>query len=434
MPAVKLSYEQGMAMLDPAPSVGVVAGYGSGKTFLSVHKCMDSLFNFPGVPVAYAAPTYPLINDIFYPAVEEHLTEQGIAYDINRGRNVIQIPYLGNIICRSMSNPGKLVGWEAGLIVTDEFDVLPSPTAHEAWKKLKARCRYKYPKFSKKVQKKLGRKRQQNQMFAVSTPEGFKAFYDLFKREPAPGTSLHHMTTYANLKNLPEDYIREMIRNYPREYIRAYIMGQFTNLASGRVWRNYDRELNRTKRKAVKNEPLIIGMDFNVGRGCAIIYVRGKKEGNYEKLYAVDEIFNSFDTPDTIKIIRERYPKNPVTVIPDATGKNRKSVNATTSDIALLKEAKFRVIANNSNPNVKDRVAAHNARLCDGFGVRWVYVNDKKCPNYADALEQQSYDENTGMPEKGIGKFDDLTDAGSYPTANLWPVRSLGSITRELIL
>lgn len=431
MPKVKLSWEQGAALLDQSPSVGVVAGYGSGKTYLALAKIFDLLFTNPGVPVAYAAPSYPLISDIFYPALEEHCITHGIAYDINRGRNVVSIPYLGNIICRSMSNPGKLVGWEAGAIILDEFDVLPIKVAHEGWKKLKARARYKYPKYSKRKQKETGKKRRFNQMFAVSTPEGFRAFYDLFKREPVPGSSLHHMTTYANLKNLPEDYIQELLRNYPREYIKAYIMGQFTNLTTGRVWKRYDRRENRTGRRVRGKEPLLVGMDFNVGRGCAVIYVGDLKDK--EKLYAVDEVFNSFDTPDTIKILQSRYPDNPVTVIPDATGKNRKSVNATTSDLALLKLAGYRLMVNNSNPNIKDRVAATNSRFCDPFGVRKLFVNDKRCPNYADALEQQSYDEN-GMPEKGIGKFDDLTDAGSYPIAKLWPIRKVISTTQELII
>ena len=454
---VIMTHQQGQPLFDISKSIGVVAGFGSGKSHLGMIKCFDSLFRFPGVPVCYAAPTYPLISDIFYPAVEKHCREHGIAYNINRGRNVINLPYLGNILCRSISNPDMIIGWEAGLIVPDEFDLLPTETAKQVWKKLKGRLRYKYPKIPKKDRDRYqGLKRWPNQMFAISTPEGFKAFYDLFKREPIPGSSLHHMTTYANIRNLPEGYIEEMMQNYPPEMVMAYIMGQFTNMRTGRVWKSYDRKDNRSNHVVMGKEPLIVGMDFNVGRGCAIVYgerfsrsirqevdiVEKIRHGFYRKanivephlkLVGMDEVFNSFDTPDTIRVLKERYPGNPITVIPDASGKSRKSINATQSDISLLKENGFRVLVNNSNPNIKDRVTAMNTRLCNMVGERNLYINDKRCHHFADGLEQQSYDEN-GMPEKGIGKFDDLTDAGTYPVAKLYPVRKINSQTKELIL
>ena len=138
------------------------------------------------------------------------------------------------------------------------------------------------------------------------------------------------MSTYSNLSNLPDDYIDELKETYPANLIDAYINGIFVNLTSMPVWMNFDRRWNCAFEKVEGSEALHIGMDFNVGRGCAIIYVF--RDG---LPVAVDEIINSYDTPATIRIIKQRYPNNPIIIYPDASGKSRKSVNATESDISL---------------------------------------------------------------------------------------------------
>lgn len=52
------------------------------------------------------------------------------------------------------------------------------------------------------------------------------------------------------------------------------------------------------------NEPLYIGLDFNVGKMSAIVHVRRNNQ-----IHAVEEIVNGHDTPDMIRQIRERYWK-----------------------------------------------------------------------------------------------------------------------------
>lgn len=71
------------------------------------------------------------------------------------------------------------------------------------------------------------------------------------------------------------------------------------------------------------NDVLHVGMDFNVTKMAAVVYVR-----RGEHMHAVDEFFNLFDTPAMIEAIQERYPNHEVAVYPDASGENRKSSNA----------------------------------------------------------------------------------------------------------
>jgi hypothetical protein len=413
----ELSVPQSKVYRSQAKSVGCVAGYGSGKTDIALIRLFSTMMENPGYDMLYLAPTFPLVKDIWYPKTEEFLEELGIKYTINKQENVIHVHGLGSVFCRTMEHPGRIIGFEVLDAFLDELDVLPMDKALEVWRKAKARCRQKCPN-------------KRNQMFVTTTPEGFKATHELFLKNPVPGSELIQMSTYSNAHNLPDDYIDELRANYPEQLIEAYINGQFVNLVAMPVWGSYSRELNNSKETVTNNDTtLVVGMDFNVGRGCAVIYVWR----NGDELHAVDEIFNSYDTPDTIRVLKDRYRSKNIIVYPDASGSSRKSVNATTSDIALLKEAGYIVKKDSKNPAIKDRVTATNARFCNGKFERKLFVNSKNCVQFADALEQQVYD-NNGLPQKGEGKNDDITDAGSYPVAALFPVKKPKTKQMEMSL
>lgn len=428
----RLTKPQSKAFVSTAKSIGVCAGFGSGKTKVALEKAMNLLFEYPGVPVAYGAPTYDLINSIWYPAVEKWCEDAGVKYEINKGKNIITFPGLGTMICRSLNNPSRLVGWECGSAILDEFDILPTDQAKEAWRKMKARCRVKYPKFKRQRDKERfgGKKRHPNQMFAVSTPEGFKAFYELFEEDPIKGSQLIRMSTYSNAHNLPEDYIEELLANYPPQLVKAYIMGHFVNLTQGAVYPNFDRGRNDTKREIQENDELHIGMDFNVDKMAATVSVFDYEKS--ERLVAndygilekkeilrpvprtVDELYKIHDTPRMIIALKERYnvKKHPIFIYPDASGQNRNSANASQTDITLLRDAGFKVVVNDSNPFVKDRILSVNAMFENAKGEIRAKVNTRKCPKLTKCLEQQIYAPD-GTPEKKKD-VDHLPDSYGY--------------------
>lgn len=432
MAKVRLSKPQSRAFRSIAKSVGVCAGYGSGKTKIALEKAFQLLHEFPGVPVAYGAPTYDLINSIWYPAVEENCIRHGIKYDINKSKNIITLPGLGTMICRSLSNPSKIVGWECGTAILDEFDILNTEAAKEGWRKMKARCRFKYPKFkAQRDRERFGRKHHPNQMFAVSTPEGFKAFYEFFEEEPLAGSQLIRMTTHSNQKNLPDDYISELMSQYPPQLIKAYLMGIFVNLTQGAVYPNFNRDTNSTDRVITKYDTdLHIGMDFNVTKMAATFSVIDyypkqvqlyndyglpyMKTVKVPEVSIVDEFYKLHDTPSMIDAIKEKYdPKKfALNVYPDASGKSRKSVDASKSDIGLLRDAGFNVIVNEKNPFVKDRVLSTNAMYENGLGERRLKINTKKAPKTTKCVEQQVYTDQ-GVPDKKRD-IDHLPDTIGY--------------------
>ncbi len=396
---VDLTIPQSEFFLDESEYVAAVAGFGAGKTYVAITKVLSLIFKYPTIDQAYLAPSYPLIKSVFYPRVAGILTSMGRQFRINKVDHEISIRGHGRIICRTMEDPDKIVAWEVGSALMDEFDLLPSEKGVRVMNKVSARCRQKYPDGSK------------NQKLITTTPEGFKATYNLFKKKPLKDSKLVQMSTESNRHNLPENYIESRREQYPAQLIDAYLDGKFVNLTSGTVYYAFDRKTHNTKYIARPRETLHIGMDFNVYKMAAITHI--KRDGI---IYAVDELIDLRDTSDMIKEIKERYDGHPIIIYPDSSGKSVSSKGATLSDIKLLKDAGFRLKYKSTNPRIRDRVMAVNT----AYEKQSYFINTKKCPIYTDCIEQQSYDKN-GVPEKD-GILDNPLDAGGYCIYWLMPI------------
>ena len=386
----------------------LVAGFGSGKTEGLIKRAIKLKLEYLPLNQAYYLPTYDLVNTIAFPRFEEALQEYGMIEGVHYKtvkNNTPKIKYAGggSTIFRTMDRPGRIIGYEVADSFVDELDTLKEKDAADVWRRIMSRNRQKKPDGSA------------NTIAVGTTPEGFKFVYDKWKKNPPSDEyQLIRASTYSNAKNLPENYIQDLLNDYPSNLIQAYLEGHFVNLTSGSVYSNYDRVLNRTPIIPQTNDAIHWGMDFNVGKMAAVGFVQ--REYNP---HAATEIMNVLDTPAMIKAIKARYPNNQHFIYPDATGGSRKSVNASQSDIALLQQAGFNVLNNPANPAVKDRILAMNIMLA-GCSRGKMYVNDTACPTFADALEKQAYDEK-GEPDKTSG-FDHPNDAGGYFIAYRYPI------------
>jgi len=383
-----------------------VAGYGSGKTFVgSVDICKNFLQN-PGMNQGYFAPTYPQIRDIFYPTIEEVASLMQMSVEIKESNKEVHFytgkQYRGTCICRSMERPQSIIGFKIAHALIDEIDVLTEERATTAWRKIIARMRYM---------------NAQNTIDLTTTPEGFLFTYKTFVKalrenpEMKARYAIIQASTYDNEKNLPVDYIPSLVEAYPKELIAAYLNGQFVNMKSGTVYYAFDRRENNSKEVIKKKEPLKIGMDFNVQHMAATVYII-RKNG----WHAVNELKEIFDTPAMILELKHKFPDHHITVYPDASGDSRKSNNASTSDIKLLRDASFSIKVNKSNPYIKDRVMAVNKK----FQEKTLWVNVDACPTIATCLEQQNYGLD-GLPNKSSG-HDHQNDATGYPIAHEFPI------------
>lgn len=380
--------------------IGLCSGFGGGKTFSAARKAVQLAVLNPGVDGIVTEPTFPLLVQVMFPELITALNFFGIPFKFNKVESIFYCQINGKetrIICGSMENYNRLIGINAAWCVCDEFDTAKMDVAYAAYMKL------------------LGRLRKGNtrQMVIVSTPEGFRAMHRIFVTEMDESKRLIQAKTTDN-HYLPQDYIDTMRAQYPEQLIDAYINGQFVNLTSGTVYYAYKRQQSNSNETIQPNETLYIGQDFNVGKMASTIYVK-----RFNEWHAVAELTDLFDTPDVIRVIKERWADKGHRIImyPDASGKARKSNSASISDIALFQQAGFEVRVKSTNPAVKDRVLAMNKALESGV----VKVNAKECPVTARGLEQQAYDKN-GEPDKSSG-VDHQNDATSYVIAYELPVR-----------
>ncbi len=379
-------------------------GFGTGKSEAMANQAIMDASHSASALIALYEPTYDLVRLIMAPRIQEKLAEYGISHTYNKSENIIYThgSQFGDFILRTLDNPARIVGYESYRSHVDEIDTLKSEHAEAAWNKIVARNRQK----PKDIEKPF------NRVSAYTTPEGFRFAH---KRWVVNASEDYQMVQASTLTNpfLPEDYVDSLRATYPAELIEAYIDGKFVNLASGTVYKSFDRAANRSTETIREGEPLFIGCDFNVTRQAATVYV--KRKGGAE-WHAVDELVDMYDTPDMCKIIKERYEGHRITIYPDASGNSRKSVDASKSDIALLEQAGFSVRANKTNPPVRNRILAMNK----AFDAGCLYVNDVRCPTVTRCLEQQAYDKN-GEPDKGSGN-DHQNDATGYPIAYEMPV------------
>ncbi len=400
---VKLLNHQYEVLADTETKIiGLVGGYGNGKTYTACRKAIQLSFLNAGFTGIITEPTYPMLRDIFIPEMKQALEEWGIKYKFNASNSIFLLDINGKetkLICMSMENVERLVGINAAFVICDEFDTSKPEIAYKAYNKL------------------LGRLRSGNvrQFIITTTPEGFRATYRIFVEEKADNKRLIKAKTSDN-KYLPPDFIETLEQQYPPNLLKAYLDGEFINLTSGTIFDYFDRKRHNTDIIENDSEALYISQDFNIGCCVSTVYVKRLING-IVKLIQVYEI-ESYDTKAIITNIKHTYPNRVINMYPDASSKHRET-SASETDLQMLRGAGFNVFVNGRNPSVRDRIVITN----NCFDKDIVLVNVNRCPKTAKAYEQHSYDEK-GQPMKfnGAGTVDDFTDAATYILAYLFPI------------
>ena len=375
--------------------LAISAGYGAGKTRALCAKTLALSILNQGFIGCVMEPTGPLIRDIWLNDFDDFLEHYEIPFTFRSSPLPEYILHLPGgdtkILCRSFENYSRIIGLNLAFCLADEIDTAGA-VATKAFPKI------------------LGRLRSGNirQFAAASTPEGFKWLYNEFGSPNAlarPDRKLIKMKTTDN-PHLPPDFIDRLKANYDPSLLKAYLDGEFVNLNTGTVYDRFDRDKHVIKSFDYDyDEPLHIGVDFNVGNMSAVIAVK-----TADRLIVIDEISNGHDTDAIGKEVNRRYPNRVIYAYPDASGGNR-STNATRTDIEILAGYGFRNQSPKANPPVRDRVAAMQAALENGKGEVRIQIT-QNCKRVIECLELQSYTEK-GEPDKDAG-YDHMNDAMGY--------------------
>lgn len=363
----------------------------------------------------YAAPTFKQAKRVFWRRLKQAIPASWRAGKPNETECSITLK-TGHIIrVVGLDSYDNLRGSGLFFILIDEWADCPYEAWEEVIRPMLSTCKFVVD----------GIQYVGGHALRIGTPKGFNHCYDSYLdgqgREPD-----HRSWLYTSLDggNVPPEEIEAARRKMDPRTFRQEYEASFENY-QGVIYYCFDRRLNHTDEVVQKSDELHIGLDFNIEKMAAVVYVL---RDNLPR--AVDELMKVFDTQAMIDKIKLKFAGHDVTIYPDASGDNRKTSSGSESDIAMLKKAGFRVVVDNANPSVRDRINSVNAMLCNTYGERRLLVNTKTCPEFTKGLERQIWNEK-GEPDKKSG-FDHGNDAGGYFIVKRWPLTAKKAMTLNM--
>lgn len=235
------------------------------------------------------------------------------------------------------------------------------------------------------------------------------------KQDPISNEPLDNPDDYAcmvmnpkdNIENIDEDYIK-LLSKMPEKERARFLDGQFTDDNDGSAYYSFDREIH-VGETVKANGTLYIGMDFNVMPMTAVVLSIVNNQ-----FHIIDEVF--LENSDTYKmsdyLLKHKYMG---TIIPDSTGKNRKTSGK--SDHQILKDYGFK-IPHVYNPAQFDRVNNVNRLLTEGR----IVVNPK-CKKLIGDLEKVCWKDNK-LDQKSDPMLTHISDALGYALWYLAPIKT----------
>lgn len=416
-------------------NLALVCGFGAGKTYAFLKKTLYHLINSPtdesiekaekGIipyPVSAGWVVYPTLKDaktIFKPAFCEILTEKGINWKFNSELGRITTDY-GTIDLKTMDEPDKLVSANLSYCGIDEFDIVNTDKALLVYQKLLGRMRA----------------REDCQLYITTTPEGFKATYQIFVEQAERGSKKLIKGRTQDNKALPSSFIDSLKDLYDEKQLLAYMSGEFVNMKYQSAYRFFDREKHLAKSRIDLNISLKVNLcfDFNVEPYCVAIcqdtsVFNQEKEQNvikHEKsIKVIDEIILKGGKSNSYDIVAEiinRIPKEAnIELYGDASGNSHKTSAISTDWEIIMQglEPHFRSIeiaVERSNPPIEHRVNTVNYHLRKNH----IEINPH-CEFLINDLEQVSYKEN-GQFDTSNRMLTHISDAFGYYIYKLFSI------------
>jgi len=381
----------------------LVAGYASGKTYIHALRALYLSYINAGLPGMMVSPTYKQAKRTTIHTILEIMDRAGLNYTINKMDNEIRIKDWNGIIWwGSADDPNSLRGPNLAWAGMDE----PFIQSVDAFDQMIARVRHPEATLS--------------QLFLTGTPEELNWGAKVCIDEPEKyDVDLITGSTRDN-HHLKPEFLDRLLSSYSENQVKAYVDGAFVNLTKGRVYDAFDRVSSNDHRADINGTPIIIGLDFNVGKLCACI---GSRIGKDRLHWFSEVVLRNSDTFQMAEELSRKYPG--ATIYPDPAGKARHT-SSTKSDHQILRDYGFTVIARKAHPPVRSRVNAVNGKLRAGL----MTIDVAKCKELSIDLERVVW--KGGDIDKKDPERTHITDAMGYAVEYLWPINRgfVGSIMR----
>jgi len=232
------------------------------------------------------------------------------------------------------------------------------------------------------------------------------------KLDPIDNVPLSEPDDYAwmrinprdNLQNIDENYLKILSKMPEKERMR-FLEGEFQDESDGQAYYEFrgDEHVKEFERLPGST---FVATDFNVQPHCSFAFqiIDGK-------IYVIEEFFlQNSDTPKAVSEWSKNYLGS--TVVPDSTGKNRKTSGQ--SDFDIIKAAGFKIMSTH-NPYVKDRVNLVNLRLKE-----MKIVIHPRCKKLINDLEKVSW-KNNELDQRTDPMLTHMSDCLGYACHNLLP-------------
>jgi len=390
--------------------LGLVAGYGAGKTHAFIRKTFLHMLQskLTGKNVSLGAVIYPTLvkaRNLFAAPFVELCRDNHIIVDYNKTEGVIRTIY-GTVYLWSMDRPEKIIGDSLTYIGLDELDTLtPRRKAGEVWGKA------------------IGRLRGMSdaQIYSVTTPEGFHFTYNKFVKEPQTKIAEGREVTTELIKAkttdnpyLPDSFIEALRGNYDSKMLEQYLNGEFVNLNGNVAYYSFDRELHCKKIETQDTSKIYVGMDFNVNPMSAIVFTAdvNKAKGTIRSLNVIESIsLKNSNTRQMAQAIKKKYPKSKIITIVDRAGNARKT-SAEKTDVEILRG--FGFVVKFESISERDKINRLNLVLESGV----IHIDDERCDELVTDLEHVILDEKGKIDKRDLS-LTHMTDALGYAVWHL---------------
>jgi hypothetical protein len=390
-------------------------GRRSGKSTTALER-IDRIarLNKDGTPafnknIWYVAPTYGMVKQIIWGALKQYYNPKAIKRIYESELSLVLVNG-SRISLKGANNPDSLRGSMLGIdhVTLDEFAFFYDQDY--VWTCLR-------PVLS-----------DRNATLDVfSTPNGYEMFYDFYMRGLSNDPEFSEWTSFycdsINAGVLSEREIQAAKDEMGYMQFQQEYMAKFTS-SQAQIYYAFsqDNVVSDNSLLLSKDDPILIGLDFNVGKMCAVV---GQKREEEKHLHIIDEIIlygdksNTFDMMDEIK---KRFPQklhNKILIIPDASGRSSTS-NARETNFDIIRKAGFRLHDFRKNPEVDDSINEVNGLLYNANNERRLYVNSK-CKELITTLRKHCYVPGGG-PDKAQG-YDHVGDALRYLVHYAYPMQ-----------
>ena len=374
----------------------------------------------PGKTIWVVGPNYSTSEKIFRLVYEDLCIKRGykpskysakdqvLKFDWDKGSSIIE--------GKSAEHPASLIGEGCDLVIVDEASKVPN--FEKLWQM------YLRPTLSDK----------KGSAIFVSTPDGYGYFHTLYqmglKKDNwfsfnSPSWDNHF--AFPEGRNDPD--LIEAKSTLAKEVFHQEYGAAFTAL-SGRVYGDFDRDLNVGEHPYDPNLPVYLSVDWGF-RMPAVLFWQVKTIANIEHAYIINEIIHetNLKTADLVDKIRaKKYPI--VQVFGDPAGYQvQSSIGVGEAHLFYqLFGHQIYALRDKASRSINSGISHVRSFICAEDGTRKLHI-DKKCTGIIEDLESYRYPEaKENFALKPLPLKDGYSDHGNdslrYFLVNKFPIRN----------